>query len=168
MKKIKFQCHFHSLRVTYKKKPMWILTVYLSMKVISARCIHKKPQHTTQNNNKQTQSLMVSAWYSNSTTAAIARKTFKSLYIKYEYISSGRVDCKISIIWAAFQSLKTKVKAEKPDNKQQLQVAAVRSQVSITEVEKIHWLHTKNETLWLIKLLKHYSFTEWYLNMFQY
>lgn len=147
---------------------MWVLTVYLSMKVISARCIHKNPQHTTQNNNKQAQSLMVSAWYSNSTTAAIARKTFKSLFIKYEYISSGRVDCKISIIWAAFQSLKTKVKAEKPDNKQQLQVAAVRSQVSITEVEKIHWLHTKNETLWLIKLLKHYSFTEWYLNMFQY
>lgn len=99
----------------------------------------QKPQHTTQNNNKQAQSLMVSAWYSNSTTAAIARKKFKSLYIKYEYISSGRVDCKISIIWAAFQSLKTKVKAEKPDNKQQLQVAAVRSQVSITEVEKIQY-----------------------------
>lgn len=99
----------------------------------------QKPQHTTQNNNKQAQSLMVSAWYSNSTTAAIARKTFKSLFIKYEYISSGRVDCKISIIWAAFQSLKTKVKAEKPDNKQQLQVAAVRSQVSITEVEKIQY-----------------------------
>lgn len=80
---------------------------------------------------------MVSAWYSNSTAAAIARKKFKSLYIKYEYISAGRVDCQISIIWAAFQSLKTKVKAEKPDKKQQLQVAAVRSQESITEVEKI-------------------------------
>lgn len=109
------------------------------MKVISARCIHKKPQHTAQNNNKEAQSLMVSAWYSNSTTAAIARKKFKSLYIKYEYISSGQVDCQISIIWAAFQSLKTKVKAEKPDNKQQLQVAAVRSQVSITEVKKIQY-----------------------------
>lgn len=151
---------------------MRILTVDLSMKVISARCSHKKNQHTTQNNNKKTQSLMVSAWYSNSTAAAIARKKFKSLYKKYEYISSGQVDCQISIIWAAFQSLKTKVKAEKPDNKQQLQLAAVRSQGSITEVEKIlrvaHWLHAKNETLWLIKLLKHYSFTELYLNMFQY